>query len=128
MPNTKNILQQSTQLAVNANLWLRDEIDNFAQSLSWVLLPALASSNSLSFRSLRKSPTEELEAIVTELERSGMSISLEARAAYRDVRVAGISLRLYAVTWPLIDKQPKNKLKLLEWTCMEKLRLVRTYG
>lgn len=111
-PNTENILQQSTQLAVNVGLWLRDEIDNFAQSLSWVLLPALASSNSLSFRSLRKSPTEELEAIVTELERSGMSISLEARAAYRDVRLAGISLRLYAVTWPLVSAGCR------EWTLL----------
>lgn len=99
-PNSENILQQTERLAVNVGLWLRDELDNFAESLSWVLLPALASSNSLRFRSLGESPIEQLEAIVTKLERSGMSISLEARAAYRDVKLAGTPLRLYAVTWP----------------------------
>jgi hypothetical protein len=59
-----------------------------------------------------RSPVEEFQAIVTQLRQTEVEIPLEARGAYRDLRLAGMPLRLYAVTWPLLSSS------IPEWTLL----------
>ena len=99
-------LQMLTQPAVNAGRWLLGELDELAQELSWVLLPSLAPASAM------RSPVEEFQAIVTQLRQTEVEIPLEARGAYRDLRLAGMPLRLYAVTWPLLSGS------MPEWTLL----------
>jgi hypothetical protein len=94
LTNAENRLQIIKEPIVNVGLWLRDEIDDFAKKLSWVLLPAFA-PEAVPLRS----PTQELEVILKQLERNGTKISPVARGAYQDFKLAENSLRLYAVTW-----------------------------
>jgi hypothetical protein len=89
-------------------LWLHDEIDEFAQKLSWVLLPAFA-PEAVPLRS----PIQELEVILKQLEHSGNSVPLIARGAYQDLTLAEHSLRLYAITWPRLS--PEN---IPAWTLL----------
>jgi len=101
-----DILQLLTQLAVNVGCWLWDELDELAQELSWVLLPNIAPASAM------RSPTEEFEAIVNELQENGLAIPSQARGGYRDLPLAGYRLRLYAVTWPLVSSTVR------EWTLL----------
>lgn len=115
---TRNISVQF----VNVGLWLRDEIDEMARGLSWVLLPALAPDTAM--HPLR-SPTQELEAILTEVQRLGMQVPSEARGAYQDLLLhspsppltkggtGGVRVRLYAVVWPLLSPENVPEWKLL---------------
>ncbi len=98
----KDILQLLTQPAVNVGRWLWDELDEFAQELSWVLLPPSFALES-AMRQRMRSPAEEFKAIVRELDQSGLEISPQARGAYRELTLAGFPLRLYALTWPLLS-------------------------
>jgi hypothetical protein len=99
-------LQLLTEPAVNAGRWVLGELDNLAQELSWVLLPSLAPTTAM------RSPAEEFEAIVAQLRQTEVDIPLEARGAYRDLRLAGMPLRLYAITWPLLSGS------IPEWTLL----------
>jgi len=111
------ILQGLTQQVINVGEWLQDELDEVSQNLFWRLLPAPAFANT-SLRSLRtttaESPTEEIEAIISQLRQTGMDIPSQARGACRDFELAENPLRLYAVTWPILT-QP-------EWTLLLILR------
>lgn len=102
-----DLLKLLTQPAVNVGRWLWDEMDELAQELSWVLLPSLAPASAM------RSPTEEFEAIVRELQQTGVEIPANhARGAYRDLLLGGIPLRLYALTWSLFSKS------IREWTLL----------
>ncbi len=90
-------LQQVVQPAVNAGLWLRNELDQLAQQLSWYLLPPLTAATAL------RSTPAALTAIVTELARANIAVPPQARVVYRDVMVDHLSLRLYATAWALSD-------------------------
>ncbi|MFB8788079.1 MAG: DUF1822 family protein [Potamolinea sp.] len=128
-----DILKLLTQPAMNVGRWLGNELDELAEELSWKLLPSLAirSSNKelatkwneldelakeLSWKLLPslaiRSPTEEFAAIVRELKQTGVNIPLQGCGAYLDLRLAGIPLRLYAVTWPLVSDG------IPEWTLL----------
>lgn len=97
-----DILKLLTQPALNVGRWLWNELDELADELSWKLLPSFA----------MRSPTEEFAALVTQLKQTGVNIPLQGCGAYLDLRLAGIPLRLYAVTWPLeSDSIP-------EWTLL----------
>ncbi|HLO49037.1 MAG TPA: DUF1822 family protein [Kamptonema sp.] len=103
-----------TQGILNVGLWLRDEIDDLARELSWVLLPAFNSDRfSLAAAGAMRSPIEELEAIVTQLERRGTAIPTAARGGCKTLNLASISLRLYVVTWPLLSTENIPEWKLL---------------
>ena len=91
---------------MNVGRWLWDELDELAQELSWVLLPNIAPASAM------RSPTEEFEAIVNELQENGLAIPSQARGGYRDLPLAGYRLRLYAVTWPLVSSTVR------EWTLL----------
>ncbi|MBW4549541.1 MAG: DUF1822 family protein [Aphanocapsa sp. GSE-SYN-MK-11-07L] len=93
---------------INAALWLEDRVDRVAQELSWVLLPALA----LEPAALR-SPTQELEIILAQLQRTEVDIPAAARSAYQNLELAGSHLRLYAVTWPIVAAETVPRWFLL---------------
>lgn len=101
-------LNATAQQMLNVGLWLRDEMDELAQGLSWVLLPAF-SPEAVPLRS----PTQELEVILTELERGGTLIPENARGAYQDLQLAQSWVRLYAVTWPILSVD-----NIPEWTLL----------
>ncbi|MEM1168853.1 MAG: DUF1822 family protein [Cyanobacteria bacterium P01_H01_bin.35] len=108
LPDLLNILTQPT---INVGSWLRNELDNFANQLSWVLLPELPE---LSPMRGTYSPAEEIQAIIRELPENGADIPSHARGAYQDLLLGGIPLRLYALTWSLIsDSTPEWMLLLV---------------
>jgi hypothetical protein len=104
--NLSDLIKLLTQPALNVGRWLWDELDNLAQELSWVLLPDFAPIGSM------RSPTEEFAAIITQLQQTDSEIPLEARTAFKDLLLAGIQLRLYAVTWHLVSESNR------EWTLL----------
>ena len=94
-----SLVQESTQLAINVGLWLRNELDRVAQELSWILLPPASLSSEC--RSL-KSPPEPFNDVVAELMNQGnIAIPSQARGAYRDLQWENVALRLYVVAWEL---------------------------
>ncbi|GAB4383129.1 MAG: hypothetical protein Kow00121_44540 [Elainellaceae cyanobacterium] len=102
-------LQVLTQQAINAGVWLRDQLDAAAQELSWVLLPTLTPA----MGGLR-SAAAELSTIARSLEQVGLVIPAHARIAYRDLLGDRTDLRLYAATWELPDSsQPEWALLLV---------------
>ncbi|MCC5600664.1 DUF1822 family protein [Nostoc favosum] len=106
----QDLIKLITQPALNAGRWLWDELDDLALSLSWVLLPSFADASEM--RPIR-SPEEEFEVIVTQLRQRGLEIPVQARGAYQDFLLAGIPLRMYAVTWHLVSESGKPEWSLL---------------
>jgi hypothetical protein len=106
-----DILQLLTKPAMNVGRWLFNELDEFAQEFSWVLLPSIALA--LPLRGMR-SPAQEFEAIAKQLRYNSVEIPTLARAAYRDLQLAEIPLRLYAITWSIpSDSLPEWELLLI---------------
>jgi len=97
-------------------LWLQNELDEFAQNLSWQLLPAPI-FETIPLRSLRSedggSPSEEFEGIIAELKRTGMEIPSNAGGACQDFNLAEHPLRLYAVTWSIPTQENISEWSLL---------------
>ncbi|MDZ8226911.1 DUF1822 family protein [Nostoc sp. ChiVER01] len=106
----QDLIKLITQPALNAGRWLWDELDDLAASLSWVLLPSFADASQM--RPIR-SPEEEFEVIVTQLRQRGLEIPVQGRGAYQDLLLAGIPLRMYAVTWHLVSESGKPEWSLL---------------
>ncbi|MEI2579165.1 DUF1822 family protein [Scytonema sp. PRP1] len=102
-----DLIKLLTQPAVNVGRWLWDELDELAQEFSWALLPRFAPVTAM------RSPTEEFEVIISQLQQKGLEIPLQARAAFNDLLLAGISLRLYAVTWHLVSETDPHLWSLL---------------
>ena len=89
-----DLIKLLTQPAINVGRWLWDELDNLAEEYSWVLLPIYPAT-------AMRSPVEEFAAIKSQLQQQGLEIPLEVRAAFKDLLLAGVQLRLYAATWHL---------------------------
>jgi hypothetical protein len=106
----RDLIKLITQPAVNAGRWLGNELDELAQGLSWVLLPSFVPASGM--RPIR-SPEEEFEVIATQLRERGLEIPLQARGAYQDILLAGIPLRMYAVTWHLLGESEQREWSLL---------------
>jgi hypothetical protein len=92
-------LQLLTQPAIDTAQWLQEEWQTMVTDLTWVLLPPVAIASGLrsSGATLKRSPLSELETILTAIERTGMRLSSNARAAYQDFNLGEYPLRLYAV-------------------------------
>jgi hypothetical protein len=105
--NWKDLFKLCTQPAVNVGRWLWDELDELAQQISWNLLPTLTPAI------VMRSPTEELQVIIQQLQNQGLEIPSQARGAYKDFILAGISLRLYAITWYLLSDTDAHLWSLL---------------
>ncbi|MBD2771957.1 DUF1822 family protein [Iningainema tapete] len=104
--NLSDLIKLLTQPALNVGRWLWDELDNLAQEFSWVLLP-IAPATAM------RSPGEEFTAIKSQLQQQGLEIPLQARAAFKDLLLAGFQLRLYAVTWQLLSESDPHLWTLL---------------
>jgi hypothetical protein len=92
-------LQLLTQPAIDTAQWFQEEWQALVNDLTWVLLPPVASASGLrsSGATLNRSPLSELETILTAIERTGMRLPSNARAAYQDFELGEYPLRLYAV-------------------------------
>lgn len=98
------------QPVMNVALWLHNQMDELTKELAWVLLPPISPA----MRSAMRSPAQELEAVVRELEvRRGTKTPNEARGAYHDFQLAESQLRLYAIIWSL---SPAGDIP--EWTLL----------
>ena len=106
-----DLLQLLTEKTINVGHWLKNELDNLANELSWVLLPEL---HELSAMRGMRSATEEIETIISQLPENGVDMPTHAKGGYQDLLLAGIPLRLYALTWPLVlDSTPEWTLLLI---------------
>lgn len=99
-----NPLPSLAQSAINVGRWFHNELDGVAESLSWMLLPPLAfRSSELKLQSSARSPAEEMDTILTQINQTGMGIPTGAYRAYRDLTQelsgVGIPLGLYVVVW-----------------------------
>ncbi|AFZ01483.1 DUF1822 family protein [Calothrix sp. PCC 6303] len=106
----RDLIKLITQPAVNAGRWLGNELDELAKGLSWVLLPSFVPASGM--RPMRI-PEEEFEVIATQLRQRGLEIPIQARGAYQDILLAGIPLRMYAVTWHLVGESEQREWSLL---------------
>lgn len=96
---SQNRLYQTSQSALNVGNWLKNQLGQFAEELSWTLLPPLSYSSA--FRELR-SPIELFSDAVTELRNQAqLVIPYEARTAYKEFMCGEIAMRLYVTTWQI---------------------------
>ena len=103
-----DLLNLLTEEAVNVSVWLRNQMDNLVQGLSWQVLPA-PSLRSKSERSL----AGQLEDILSEIKGStDIEIPLDAGRAYQDLPLTS-RLRLYAITWSVPDVEREWALLLI---------------
>jgi hypothetical protein len=91
--------QESSQPILNVGNWLKNQLGQVAEELSWTLLPPLSYSSA--FRDLR-SPMELFSDAVTELRNQAqLVIPFEARTAYREIVWGDVAMRLYVTTWQI---------------------------
>lgn len=118
--NSQQLIANSQQLTtplINVRRWLRNELDELAQQLSWVLLPPLTLENAMRLTArVVNQPTsqESFENVIKQLVRDGMILPTDARVAYQDLDVAGVPSRLYAIAGTLPpDPTPEWTLLLI---------------
>jgi hypothetical protein len=93
---------------INVAHWLRNQLDDIAQELSWVLLPPLA----VTFRDMGTS-IEQFDSITMALLQQGVAIPFHARGAYQNLEWENAALRLYVVTWQEAQSTPAPEFSLL---------------
>lgn len=86
-----------TQPVLNVGKWLNNQLDAVAEQFAWTLLAPRAPAFAL------RSPAQELEVILAEVEPLGLAVPPRARAGYTEQAIAGIPLRIYALTWSLVE-------------------------
>lgn len=111
--NLKTLKQQ----VINIGNWLQGTIDEIAQDLSWVLLPALAPAT-VELRSAtikdRTSPATELEALRTELRQEhDIDIPQTARAACCRIQLGSEAFHKYVVIWDIESTSDPVEIYLL---------------
>jgi hypothetical protein len=104
-----DLLQLLTGQAVNVSWWLRNQMDEMVQELSWEVLAA-PSPIRKGARSRAEELAETLDDILVEIIGSSYREIPSLAQAYQDINLAGRWLRLYAVTWTLPDTD--------EWTLL----------
>jgi hypothetical protein len=97
-------VQNSPPVPINVGLWFRDRLDSIAQELAWVLMPVFT-------------PVPALRSIGADLQDLGIQIPANARGAYRNMQLADILLRLYAITWLL-----PTDAEIPEWSLLVVLK------
>ncbi len=97
---------------VNVGLWLRNEIDKWFPSRTWV--PLLEPSPLSAMRRSSNEENQEFHAIAREIWQSNqIEIPIEAIGAYQDMEVDGSLVRLYLVTWLLSEDEVREWVLLL---------------
>jgi hypothetical protein len=90
----------ATQRILNVGAWLQNRLDDVATELAWTLLPIFdPDSYRLSPVPALRSPVQELDTMLNEIQQQGSEITSQAHAAFRDINVGTTPLRLYVVTW-----------------------------
>ncbi|MEP0856094.1 DUF1822 family protein [Trichocoleus sp. DQ-U1] len=118
------LLQILTQQAVNVRNWLRNQVDEVMQELSWEALPAPSPLRgteplrelpaSFSIRRNEQNPSQELDEILIEISRNNqLEIPANTGRAYRDLTLVN-RVRLYAVTWSFPDDDGWTLLLILK--------------
>ncbi|MBD1892186.1 DUF1822 family protein [Coleofasciculus sp. FACHB-SPT9] len=118
------LLQILTQQAVNVRNWLRNQVDEVMQELSWEALPAPSPLRgteplrelpaSFSLRRNEQNPSQELDEILIEISRNNqLEIPANTGRAYRDLTLVN-RVRLYAVTWSFPDDDGWTLLLILK--------------
>lgn len=109
--NPKPLVQAQTT-AINAALWLRDQVDRVAEELSWILLPPLDLSGAMMSLRSGRSPDEDLITVMNELRREqAVDISADARVSHQNLQLGDVAIRLYALIWAIPDAvQPEWSL------------------
>lgn len=92
-----DLLKLLVRPAINVGTWFQEQLDDLAQQLSWVLLPTVSSQMRLK-KVDSSSPAEDFEAILTQLQRQGVTLLPNARAAYSNLVVGAVPARLCVVT------------------------------
>lgn len=108
LTNLDSLLQILTRPALNVGLWLQDKMDELAQNVSWILMPAFATSPSP-----LRCTTEEFETIVSDLSNFGVEIPTHARGAYQKIELSEQEFNLYAITWPFLAENNVPEWMLL---------------
>ncbi|MEM9120727.1 MAG: DUF1822 family protein [Cyanobacteria bacterium P01_F01_bin.56] len=85
------------QTVMNAGRWLNNQLDEVAQQFAWTLLDPLTPASEL------RSPAQELEAILHDVKPPSLNIPARARAAFTEVSIAAVPLRLYALIWSVFE-------------------------
>jgi hypothetical protein len=98
------------QPVINTGLWWRQQIDQVAQDLGWMLvpIPALQALLAGPLRGFRG-----FDEIRTALEEEGIQIPSTAGGAYRSLRAEQGSFRVYAITWMLSENTDQPEWKLV---------------
>ena len=96
-----------THQAINTAQWIRNELDELAQSLGWFSPPMLTSA-AFEFRSIDK-----FRAAIEELRYQGMDIPDHLSPMYQDIEWEGELFRLCAATWSLVTSAPAQQWALL---------------
>lgn len=104
-----DLLQLLTGQAVNVSLWLRNQMNEMVQELSWQVLAA-PSPIRKGARARAEESAETLDDILVEIIGSSYRKIPSLGQAYQDINLAGRWLRLYGVTWTLPDTN--------EWTLL----------
>ncbi|MGB7060477.1 MAG: DUF1822 family protein [Geitlerinemataceae cyanobacterium] len=107
--------KQVSQPIINTAMWLRDELDRWAQEAAWILLPPLSPASSGVMRSInrQREAVEELEWMLQQLQRKGTIVATQTYSAYQDFQLGNLPLRLYAVTWEVSSSTGEP-----EWTLL----------
>ncbi len=92
-----DLLQLLTRPMLNVGNWLQDQLDDLAQQLSWVLLPPLSSQMRL-HAGREALSGDALEAIITQLQRQGVTLLPDARAAFSQLLIGTIPAQLCVIT------------------------------
>ena len=96
-----------TQQAIDTTRWLRDGLDEFAQSLGW-FSPQMLTSAAFEFRSFDK-----FRAAIEDLRYQGMDIPARLKPMYQDIEWEGEPFRLCAATWALMTSATAPQWALL---------------
>lgn len=120
IPTAASIAQQSPAASlvnpvINVATWLRDQLDQVAQELNWMLMPTLTPA-----LGMRSTATEQgIDAIATALDQQGLNIPTAARGAYKDLKWGNEGIRLYLITWPISVTDVDAPVdESLEWTML----------
>ncbi|MBL1177178.1 DUF1822 family protein [Pantanalinema sp. GBBB05] len=111
-PYLSDLLQLLTRPMINVSHWLQDQLDDLAQQLSWVLLPPLSSQMRLK-QGRSTLSSEDFEAIVTQLQRQGVTLLPNARAAFSNLVIGTIPARLCVITGTLQEAGQPPEWSLL---------------
>ncbi|PZO38672.1 MAG: hypothetical protein DCF19_15840 [Pseudanabaena frigida] len=97
------------ELILNTGLWLQEQLDEVAKTLSWYLLPTCQPN----YVSAMRAPAMELQTIFSEVALLALNIPDRARSAYQDFQLGDRYLRLYATVWT-----DDNRSGISEWSLL----------